>query len=94
MKATSEKEVRFLEKDESEYFKTVCPYCDKRFCQPYFAKKHIKFEHEQAPFKCDVCEKTFHSEKAKSYHEKTNTQLVTQLLSATFATRHFSLMPF
>ena len=71
MKATSEKELRFLEKDESEYFKTVCPYCDKRFCQPYFAKKHIKFEHEQAPFKCNVCEKTFHSEKAKSYHEKT-----------------------
>lgn len=69
LKATTEKELVFLEKDESEYFKTVCPYCDKRFCQAYYAKKHIEFEHERAPFQCDHCEKVFHSEKAKHYHE-------------------------
>ena len=57
-KANTEDELTFLIKDEVEYFKTVCQYCDKRFCQAYFVK-------------CDTCSKIFQTVKAKSYHEKT-----------------------
>ena len=70
-KANTEEELKFLIKDEVEYFKTVCHYCDKRFCQAYFVKKHIEAEHGEKPFKCDRCSKTFQSEKAKSYHKQT-----------------------
>ena len=35
LKATTEKELRLLEKDEAKYFKTVCPYCDRRFVQAH-----------------------------------------------------------
>ena len=69
LKATTEKELRLLEKDESEYFKTVCPYCDRRFVQAHHVKKHIEFVHEKAPFKCNKCEKSFRTDKALKYHE-------------------------
>ena len=57
--------------EKHNYFlKTVCPYCDKTFCEPYFRKKHVEFEHEgAAPFKCDFCSTTFHSKQGKIYHE-------------------------
>ena len=69
-KATSEKHLRFLIKDEEEYYKTVCQYCDRKFCQAYFVKKHIEAEHGVKPFKCTICDQRFQSDKAKSYHEK------------------------
>ena len=70
-KADSIKELEFLIKDEAEYYKTVCPYCNKRFCQAYFAKKHIQTEHGDKPFKCGTCDKDFQSFEAKTHHEKT-----------------------
>ena len=70
-KASTEKELRFLIKDEAEYFKTVCQYCDRRFCDAYLVKRHIQTEHGVKPFKCMFCSKTFQSAKAKCYHERT-----------------------
>ena len=67
-RATTEKELHKVEKAESEYFKTVCPYCDRRFRDSVNAKRHIKFEHGDSSFKCDLFAKVFHSEQAKKYH--------------------------
>ena len=66
--ANNVKEFHEMESKEMHYLRSVCPYCDKRFCWPYFAKKHIKFEHKLAPFNCEQCTKTFHSKQAKEYH--------------------------
>ena len=38
LRARTEKEHHSLEKKEARYFRTVCPYCDKRFCEPFHAK--------------------------------------------------------
>ena len=71
LRATTEEEHHRLVTKEAQYYKTVCHYCDKRFCEAYQAKKHIEFEHEQkqVAFKCDHCERTFHSPQAKQYHK-------------------------
>ena len=69
-KATNKKELEVLIKDEVEYYRSICPYCDKKFCEPFVAKKHIEKEHGVKPFKCDKCDKRFQSVLAKSYHEK------------------------
>lgn len=53
---------------EEHYHNSVCPYCNKKFCEPYFAKKHIEFEHGTAPFMCEICSKRFHSDQALKYH--------------------------
>ena len=73
LRARTEKEHHSLEKKEARYFRTVCPYCDKRFCEPFHAKQHIESKHEKecGSFKCDQCEKGFLSLKAKEYHETT-----------------------
>ena len=34
-KADTELELKYLEKKEIAYFKTVCPHCDKQFCESY-----------------------------------------------------------
>ena len=58
------------EKRHKEYLKSVCPYCDSKFCDPYFKSKHVEFQHEgEAPFKCDYCETRFHAKQSKQYHE-------------------------
>ena len=87
-KANTEDELKFLIKDEVEYFKTVCQYCDKRFCQAYFVKKHIEAEHGESPFKCDSCSKGFQSDKSKSYHEKT-VHGVFRSVTCTICNQHF-----
>jgi hypothetical protein len=38
------------EKKERHYYRSVCPHCDKQFCEPASAKKHIELEHNQSPF--------------------------------------------
>ena len=48
-----------LEKEEENYFKRVCPFCNKQFIRASHAKLHIKYEHEGAKYKCDFCEKAF-----------------------------------
>ena len=67
--AKDKKELHEKEEKEETYYRSVCPHCDKRFCEPSAAKKHIEFEHNLAPFKCDPCAKTFHSRQAKEYHD-------------------------
>ena len=69
-KAKTEEELKDLEKQEREYFKRVCPYCDKQFITASHVKKHIDYEHNQVKFKCGTCNRTFNSKKAKTYHEK------------------------
>ena len=54
---------------EDHYYRSVCPYCNKRFYEPSSAKKHIEFEHGTVPFRCDACNKTFHSKQGKEYHD-------------------------
>ena len=56
-------------KEQSEFFKSVCLYYDNKFCEPQFGKKHVEFEHGNAPFSCDYCFTKFHFKHLKEYHE-------------------------
>ena len=69
LSVNSKKELLEMKSTEDHYYRSVCPYCNKRFCEPFSAKKHIEFEHGNAPFKCEVCIKSFHSKKANDYHD-------------------------
>jgi hypothetical protein len=73
IRANTEEGHHRLVTKEAMYYTTVCHFCDNQFCEAYQAKKHIEFEHEQkqVAFKYDHCESTFHSPKAKQYHEMT-----------------------
>ena len=79
-KAENEADLKYLEKREEAYFKTVCPHCDKSFCEAYIAKRHIQSEHKTSQFKCSICEREFQSKTAMTYHEnlvhKTDNTLV------------------
>ena len=92
LKARTEKEHHSLEKEEAQYYRTVCPYCDKRFCEAYHAKRHIVSKHEQAQvsFKCVKCEKVFLSLKAKEYHEMTKHSALQLSLSCDLCDATFS----
>jgi hypothetical protein len=65
----NKKELHEMKAKEDHYYRSVCPHCNKRFCEPFSAKKHIEFEHGNAPFRCEECIKTFHSKQAKEYHD-------------------------
>ena len=69
-KAKSQKELKSLEEEEVQYFKRVCPFCDKQFITASHVKKHIEYEHNGAKYSCDFCERMFNSNQAKSYHER------------------------
>ena len=69
-KAKTEQEFHDLVRDETAYFKRVCPLCDKQFIQPYHMKRHMENEHKKAKFSCDYCRKFFQSKQAKLYHER------------------------
>ena len=63
-------ELEAVIKKQKYFLKTVCPQCESKFCEPYFCKKHMEFEHgESAPFKCDFCETRFHSRQAQTHHQ-------------------------
>ena len=52
-------------KKNEEFLRSVCPECNNKFCDPYYRKKHVEFEHDlKAPFACDFCPNTFHSKQA------------------------------
>ena len=65
----SEEEFIKKQKEEEEYYKTVCPFCNKIFRDHNARKKHVQFEHNERPYKCKHCEKTFHAKQSKDYHE-------------------------
>jgi uncharacterized Zn-finger protein len=70
MNAETTSELKASIKKHQDYLTTVCPHCDSKFCEPYFQKKHVEFEHkESAPYNCDFCSTQFHSRQAKVYHE-------------------------
>ena len=67
--ATTEEEFKHNLQKQEYYLKSVCPFCDSKFCEPHFRKKHIELEHENINrFTCDFCTKNFHSVQAKDYH--------------------------
>ena len=68
-KAKTVQEFHDLVKEEADYFKRVCPFCDKQFVQSYHAKRHIENEHTKGKFACSNCDKLFQSKQAKTYHE-------------------------
>ena len=67
--ATTAEEYEENVKNHKYYMKSVCPHCDRPFCETYFKKKHIEMEHEGVKrFNCDSCSKSFHSKQAQDYH--------------------------
>ena len=86
----SAKDLRASEKRHEDYLKTVCPYCDSKFCEPYFRKKHVEFQHQEAPFKCDHCTTTFHAKKSKEYHENVHHSNVDQSEICNICEKKFS----
>ena len=56
-------------KKHVDFLKTVCPYCDNKFCEVSSRNKHIKLAHGSSPFQCDHCPSKFQSKQAKEYHE-------------------------
>ena len=72
LKAKSAYELKEAEEEAEYRRRTVCPHCDRKFCEPHTRKKHMEFEHQKAPYKCDTCAKTFHSKQSKQYHELIN----------------------
>ena len=69
LKAQTEWELEDAKKKQSEYYRSVCPHCDKKFCEPYSRKKHVELEHQHVPYKCELCGKTFQSKQSKEYHK-------------------------
>ena len=69
-KAKSSEELKILKKKEIDYFKCVCPYCDKQFMKESNVKLHIKHTHKNGQLKCEKCEKLFSSPQARDYHDK------------------------
>ena len=70
LRAKSKLEFNKNKEMEEHYLNSVCPYCNKKFCEPYFAKKHIEYEHGEARFLCENCSKSFQSKQAFDYHKK------------------------
>ena len=90
-KAKTEKELKSLEKDEVDYFKSVCPFCDKQFMRENEARRHIRSVHSGLPpFKCDYCEKRFNSGAAKVYHERCTHAGPVQSISCDVCKKKFS----
>ena len=71
LRAQSKHDLEKHTKTEEDYQTSVCPYCNKRFCEPYFAKKHIEYAHGTASYSCKNCSKSFQSKQALKYHEDT-----------------------
>ena len=70
LRAKNKSDLEEHTKKEENYMTTVCPYCNKKFCEPYFARKHIEFEHGTgtSPFFCEICKQSYHSKQALKYH--------------------------
>ena len=68
MFAKTVKELNDVQKKEDLYIRSVCPHCDRQFCDPSTRKKHIDLEHNKAPYSCAICNKTFHVKQSMDYH--------------------------
>ena len=64
------KELEKREGQEKAWYKKVCPYCDKKFVEPFQTRKHIEFEHNRKyEVKCDECQKPFQCKQSLVYHK-------------------------
>ena len=50
LRAESVSEFKENQKKEDHYYDSVCPYCNKKCCELYFAKKHVEYEHDRLGF--------------------------------------------
>ena len=57
------------EKQEQKWYKSVCPYCNKKFIEQYQKKKHVELEHKKNKLKCDECAKSFQCPQSLDYHK-------------------------
>lgn len=67
----SSKELKERELKEKAWYNSVCPYCDKKFSEPYQRKRHVEREHMNAKIKCDECPKLFQCQQSLNYHKLT-----------------------
>ena len=68
---TTIKELNDREVKEKNWYKSVCPYCDKKFSEPYTTRKHINMEHKNKKLKCEECPKSFQCRQSLDYHRQT-----------------------
>ena len=68
MFAKTVKELNDVQKKEDFYIRSVCPHCDRQFCDPSTRKKHVDLEHNKSPYSCAICNKTFHVKQSMEYH--------------------------
>ena len=61
--------LREREKKEQIWYKSVCPYCDKKFIEPYQRRKHVDLEHKKNKIKCTECKKSFQCQQSLDYHK-------------------------
>ena len=92
-KAKNAQELRSLSQEEKNYFKRVCPFCDKQFITASHVKKHTSYEHNNGKIDCDFCEKRFSSQQAKKYHERichsqTRSKVTCDQCQSTFSSHH------
>ena len=61
-------ELHKRELKEKKWYKSVCPYCDKKFSGIYQRQKHIDQEHFNKKLKCPKCPKSFQCKQSLDYH--------------------------
>ena len=62
-------ELREREKKEQRWYRTVCPFCDKKFIEPFQRRKHVELEHKNKKLKCEECKKLFQCKQSLDYHK-------------------------
>ena len=71
LRAITVEELKNEIKAEEQYLKTVCPICDAKFADPWFRKRHMKYEHGGDRFECGTCDHSNASKMGLDYHVKT-----------------------
>ena len=67
---------------EEMWYKSVCPFCDKKFTEPNTKKRHIEMHHMNKKLPCKKCEKSFQGKQSLEYHYLTTHQKKTTLYFA------------
>ena len=67
---------------EEMWYKSVCPFCDKKFTEPNTKKRHIEMHHMNKKLPCEKCEKSFQCKQSLEYHYLTTHQKKTTLYFA------------